>query len=57
MASIEPLMRRFFVLHARMQHFFRAGIVADTAQLRGRGTRTSSTWSSCEHLQAASTTR
>ena len=29
MASIEPLMRRFFVLHARMQSFFRAWDRAD----------------------------
>jgi hypothetical protein len=29
MASIEPLMRRFFVLHARMQQFFRAWDLAD----------------------------
>ena len=29
MASIEPLMRRFFVLHARMQQFFRAWDRAD----------------------------
>ena len=28
-ASIEPLMRRFFVLHARMQQFFRAWDLAD----------------------------
>jgi hypothetical protein len=28
-ASIEPLMRRFFVLHARMQSFFRAWDQAD----------------------------
>jgi flavin-dependent dehydrogenase len=28
-ASIEPLMRRFFVLHARMQQFFKAWDVAD----------------------------
>ncbi len=28
-ASIEPLMRRFFVLHARMQQFLRAWDVAD----------------------------
>jgi hypothetical protein len=28
-ASIDPLMRRFFVLHARMQQFFRAWDVAD----------------------------
>jgi flavin-dependent dehydrogenase len=28
-ASIEPLMRRFFVLHARMQSFFRAWDIAD----------------------------
>jgi flavin-dependent dehydrogenase len=28
-ASIEPLMRRFFVMHARMQSFFRAWDVAD----------------------------
>ena len=28
-ASIEPLMRRFFVLHARMQSFFRAWDHAD----------------------------
>jgi len=30
-ASIEPLMRRFFVLHARMQQFFRAWDRADPA--------------------------
>lgn len=29
MASIEPVMRRFFVLHARMQRFFRAWDLAD----------------------------
>ncbi|MEO5742606.1 MAG: tryptophan 7-halogenase, partial [Vicinamibacterales bacterium] len=29
LASIEPLMRRFFVMHARMQSFFRAWDVAD----------------------------
>jgi hypothetical protein len=29
MASIEPLMRRFFVLHARMQQFFAAWYRAD----------------------------
>jgi len=28
-ASIEPLMRRFFVLHARMQQFFKAWDRAD----------------------------
>jgi flavin-dependent dehydrogenase len=28
-ASIDPLMRRFFVLHARMQQFFKAWYVAD----------------------------
>ncbi len=32
MTSIEPLMRRFFVLHARMQTFFRAWDVADDKQ-------------------------
>lgn len=31
MASIEPLMRRFFVLHARMQQLFRAWDLADTS--------------------------
>ena len=36
-ASIEPLMRRFFVLHARMQSFFRAWDRRRPAQLRGRG--------------------
>src|SRR6185503_10157804 len=30
-ASIDPLMRRFFVLHARMQQFLRAWYAADTA--------------------------
>ena len=29
-ASIDTLMRRFFVLHARMQQFFRAWDLADT---------------------------
>jgi hypothetical protein len=29
MASIDPLMRRFFVLHARMQQFFKAWYRAD----------------------------
>ena len=37
MASIEPLLRRFFVLHARMQQLFRAWDLADT-----RSTRTAS---------------
>ena len=32
MASIDPLMRRFFVLHARMQQLFRAWDLADAAQ-------------------------
>jgi flavin-dependent dehydrogenase len=31
MTSIEPLMRRFFVLHARMQQLFRAWDLADTS--------------------------
>jgi flavin-dependent dehydrogenase len=31
MASIEPLLRRFFVLHARMQQFLRAWDLADTS--------------------------
>ena len=33
MASIEPLMRRFFVLHARMQQFFRAWYRADAGSV------------------------
>ena len=32
MASIDALMRRFFVLHARMQQLFRAWDLAETAQ-------------------------
>ena len=32
MASIEPLLRRFFVLHARMQQMLRAWDVADAAR-------------------------
>ena len=32
MASIEPLLRRFFVLHARMQQLFRAWDLADAAR-------------------------
>ncbi len=32
MASIDPLMRRFFVLHARLQQLFRAWDLADDAQ-------------------------
>jgi len=32
MASIDPLMRRFFVLHARMQQLLRAWDLAETAQ-------------------------
>ena len=32
MASIDPLMRRFFVLHARMQQLLRAWDLADDAQ-------------------------
>jgi hypothetical protein len=32
MLSVEPLMRRFFVLHARMQQFFHAWDLADTNQ-------------------------
>ena len=32
MLSIEPLMRRFFVLHARMQQFFNAWDLSDTSQ-------------------------
>ena len=32
MASIEPLMRRFFVLHARMQVFFRSWSEIDSRQ-------------------------
>jgi flavin-dependent dehydrogenase len=32
MAAIEPLMRRFFVLHARMQQCFRAWDLADTQE-------------------------
>jgi hypothetical protein len=32
MLSIEPLMRRFFVLHARMQQFFNAWDLADTSR-------------------------
>jgi len=36
MASIEPLLRRFFVLHARMQQFFNAwGRVAEASQAPG----------------------
>ena len=33
MASIDPLMRRFFVLHARMQQFFRAWDRADAGAI------------------------
>ena len=36
-ASIDPLMRRFFVLHARMQQFFRAWDLADTGVPRACG--------------------
>ena len=32
MASIDPLMRRFFVLHARLQQLFRAWDLADRSQ-------------------------
>jgi flavin-dependent dehydrogenase len=32
MASIEPLLRRFFILHARMQQLFRAWDLADSCQ-------------------------
>jgi hypothetical protein len=32
MASIDPLMRRFFVLHARMQQFFKAWYRADAGR-------------------------
>ncbi len=35
MASIEPLMRRFFVLHARMQQFLRAWTDVDVPQYGG----------------------
>ena len=51
-ASIDPLMRRFFVLHARMQQFFRAWDRADA----GASTRTpppaSSTSDFLRRLQA-----
>ena len=57
MASIEPLMRRFFVLHARMQQFLQRLGSRRPAQLRGRARATSSTWSSCGSCRAASTTR
>ena len=36
MRSIDPLMRRFFVLHARMQQLFNAWDLADQPQYRGR---------------------
>jgi flavin-dependent dehydrogenase len=36
-ASIEPLMRRFFVLHARMQSFFHAWDVADQSSYADAG--------------------
>jgi hypothetical protein len=35
MASVDPLMRRFFLLHARMQQFLRAWYDADTGTLYG----------------------
>ncbi|HEY0284705.1 MAG TPA: hypothetical protein VGC23_04900, partial [Vicinamibacterales bacterium] len=36
--SIEPLMRRFFVMHARMQSFFRAWDAADQRRYADAGT-------------------
>ena len=38
MQSIDPLMRRFFVLHARMQQLFNAWDVADRSQYEGEFT-------------------
>ena len=35
MASIDPLMRRYFLLHARMQQFLRAWFEADTGTMYG----------------------
>ena len=35
MASIDPLMRRFFVLHARMQQLFAPGAAAISRDVRG----------------------
>lgn len=37
MQSIDPLMRRFFVLHARMQQFLRAWDLADDGEYSGEG--------------------
>jgi hypothetical protein len=38
MASIDPLMRRFFLLHARVQQLFHAWDLADDAQYAGEFT-------------------
>ena len=54
MASIDPLMRRFFVLHARMQQFLRAWYRRRRRhRLRDSRRRTSSTSTSCAQLQAS----
>ena len=53
MASIDPLMRRFFVLHARMQQFFRAWDLADAAHVRRRLHQRRRSWSRLFRLQSA----
>ena len=66
MASIEPLMRRFFVLHARMQQFFARGIAPTRRDLRGRITnvvdveclrRCRPAWTTPRWMTTASATR
>ena len=52
MAAVEPLMRRFFVLHARMQVFFRAWSEADQRQF-GAGVTSVVAHDALRELQAA----
>ena len=51
MVSVEPLMRRFFVLHARMQQFFRAWHERDD-RLYGSGFTSVVSLERLRHLQA-----
>ncbi len=56
-ASIDPLMRRFFVLHARMQAFFRAWDRCRRRHATRDTRRTSSTCRGCASCRRASTIR
>ena len=57
MASIDPLMRRFFVLHARMQQLFRAWDRADAGTSTRRPAPNVVDVDFLRQLQAASATR